>query len=332
MKNDSMQIHTLTVRFLTPAFLGDAEQKGAWRTPPFKAQLRQWWRLAQAADGRGCSQIRAEEAKLFGNAWPDQQASRSEVRLRLDSWRRGNKQNCASHSKLSIMAGGNSINAAVYLGYGPVKTATALKEPPAIDAGEQAALRIAAPQRYSAQLDQVIALMHRFGTVGGRSRNGWGAYALDGAAKAEIRNYLIDWEEALQEDWVRGIGKDQQGPLIWRTQQGFERWEEAMQALAQVRADVNRLGRSDEERCLLSYPVTRKFQRGWRDQDRLPNSLRFKVIEQDGKLYGDIVHLPCRPSDELWRRASQPGELLRHAWGNVHQHLDKRPDLQRLGA
>jgi CRISPR-associated protein Cmr1 len=26
-----------TVRFNTPAFLGDAEQTGAWRTPPFKS-------------------------------------------------------------------------------------------------------------------------------------------------------------------------------------------------------------------------------------------------------------------------------------------------------
>ncbi|MGN2392624.1 hypothetical protein [Pelomicrobium sp. G1] len=25
-----------TVRFLTPAFLGDAKQNGRWRTPPFK--------------------------------------------------------------------------------------------------------------------------------------------------------------------------------------------------------------------------------------------------------------------------------------------------------
>lgn len=28
------------VRFLTPAFLGDAEQTGQWRTPPFKERLR----------------------------------------------------------------------------------------------------------------------------------------------------------------------------------------------------------------------------------------------------------------------------------------------------
>lgn len=39
-----------TVRFNTPAFLGNAEQAGQWRTPPFKALLRQWWRVAYAAE------------------------------------------------------------------------------------------------------------------------------------------------------------------------------------------------------------------------------------------------------------------------------------------
>jgi hypothetical protein len=29
-----------TVRFTTPAFLGNAEQAGQWRTPPFKAMIR----------------------------------------------------------------------------------------------------------------------------------------------------------------------------------------------------------------------------------------------------------------------------------------------------
>ena len=34
-----MQKMKYRVRFLTPAFLGNAEQSGQWRTPPFKAQL-----------------------------------------------------------------------------------------------------------------------------------------------------------------------------------------------------------------------------------------------------------------------------------------------------
>lgn len=37
-----------TVRFTTPAFLGNAEQQAQWRTPPFKALIRQWWRIVKA--------------------------------------------------------------------------------------------------------------------------------------------------------------------------------------------------------------------------------------------------------------------------------------------
>jgi len=41
------------IRFTTPAFLGNANQVGQWRTPPFKALLRQWWRIVYAADHPG---------------------------------------------------------------------------------------------------------------------------------------------------------------------------------------------------------------------------------------------------------------------------------------
>ena len=36
------------VTFNTPAFLGNADQQAQWRTPPFKALLRQWWRVVHA--------------------------------------------------------------------------------------------------------------------------------------------------------------------------------------------------------------------------------------------------------------------------------------------
>ena len=61
-----------TVSFVTPAFLGDAEQNGAWRTPPFKALLRQWWRVAAAKDhDYNYAKLREAEGRLFGNAWLD---------------------------------------------------------------------------------------------------------------------------------------------------------------------------------------------------------------------------------------------------------------------
>ncbi len=76
-----------TVRFLTPAFLGDAEQHGRWRTPPFKALLRQWWRVVYAADHNfnvNIREMRHEEGLLFGNAWLDNEFRKSLVRMRLD--------------------------------------------------------------------------------------------------------------------------------------------------------------------------------------------------------------------------------------------------------
>lgn len=47
-----MRMTTLTyqVSFNTPAFLGNAEQQAQWRTPPFKALLRQWWRVVKAPE------------------------------------------------------------------------------------------------------------------------------------------------------------------------------------------------------------------------------------------------------------------------------------------
>jgi CRISPR-associated protein Cmr1 len=69
------QAYQLTL--IAPAFLGDANQSGTWRTPPIEALLREWWRVA-AALGHGFEHrsLREEEDRPFGNAWLDGQAAR----------------------------------------------------------------------------------------------------------------------------------------------------------------------------------------------------------------------------------------------------------------
>ena len=73
--------------FLTPAFLGNAEQSGQWRTPPFKALIRQWWRMVFAAGeqagGELVREMREAERALFGSA-ADGESQKSLLRLRLD--------------------------------------------------------------------------------------------------------------------------------------------------------------------------------------------------------------------------------------------------------
>jgi len=88
-----MQRLEYRVKFITPAFLGNAEQNGQWRTPPFKALLRQWWRVAYAAEHGfdvTLEEMRRAEGCLFGVAADVRGGSRrSEVRIRLDRWSEG---------------------------------------------------------------------------------------------------------------------------------------------------------------------------------------------------------------------------------------------------
>ncbi len=50
------------IEFLTPAFLGNAEQSGQWRAPPFKALLRQWWRVVWAQRHRFKEKTRCDRS------------------------------------------------------------------------------------------------------------------------------------------------------------------------------------------------------------------------------------------------------------------------------
>ena len=89
--------HRYRLTFLTPAFPGNAEQTGPWRTPPFNALLWQWWRVVYASEqghSANVAAMSAAEASLFGAAADGAgQSNRSRVRLRLGSWDKGRLTN-----------------------------------------------------------------------------------------------------------------------------------------------------------------------------------------------------------------------------------------------
>lgn len=197
-----MQTRLYTVRFHTPAFLGDAQLSGRWRTPPFKAQLRQWWRVACAAQQQyrvNLGELRDIEGHLFGHAWLENDrdekgekvaARRSEVRVRLSQWSEGKEafwsatDNSVAHPNVHDRDGRpKPVGAQLYMGFGPLvfDKGTTLKANAAIQAKEQAELAIAYPDEDAPWLDHALHLMDLLGTVGGRSRNGWGSYSLSSA-------------------------------------------------------------------------------------------------------------------------------------------------------
>jgi len=229
------------------------------------------------------------------------------------------------------------VGALLYLGYGPLVFAqgqTSLKANAAIQAGEEAALSLAFPAgTEAARLDTALWLLHHYGTLGGRSRNGWGSFSLtpadDGtpALAGPLDDSLIaDWQGALKLDWPHAIGSDAVGPLIWQTEP-LPDWKAVMRRLAEIKIglrtqfkfpDVRPPHPQPLPRHWLSYPITKHSTTAWGRDARLPNSLRFKVrADPDGKLRGVIVHVPCLPPPQFKpdRKAIVP------VWQQVHTFL-----------
>lgn len=358
-----MQILEYEVRFLTPAFLGNAEQSGQWRTPPFKALLRQWWRVVYASDHEfrvDLGKMRWEEGKLFGNAWLSHlergrqvtDYSRSLLRIRLDQWDEG-RGTKTKWGKLELDPGSKvrhpevkqPIGPLLYLGYGPLlsekptrvpgqarlASATVLKSNAAVQEGESARLSLSLPNEHASRVKSALWLMDRYGTLGGRSRNGWGSFSLTplGDAPAldvSTRNFVQPWKDALKSDWPHALGEDEKGLLIWKTGP-FHDWRALMRGLAIVKLGLRtqfvfttqRNASFPESRHWLSYPVTNHNVASW-NRYRLPNSLRFKVRKTaDEKLEAVIFHVPCFPPRDF----SPDRNAILKTWERVHRFLDE---------
>lgn len=335
-----METREYKVHFLTPAFLGNADQSGQWRTPPFKALLRQWWRVAWAEANDFSldhSPMFEQEGSLFGAA-SDGNGNRSRVRLRLGKWKNGSLDKWERDLKVNHPEVRTPIGSQLYLGYGPLGydkhiRSTTLKINAAIQAGDTSEIRLAFPASDASLLDRALWLMHRFGSIGGRSRNGWGSFELDGISNSDASPPQRDWHASLDRDWPHAIGCDKHGPLVWQTG-AFANWHELMRELAQIKIGLRthfpfHSGRgtpNPEERHWLSYPVTNHDVRDWRNK-RLPNSLRFKVRrDTEGNLRGSIFHVPCLPPDQF-----RPDvRTIESLWASVHTHLDQVVALERL--
>ena len=345
----SMQTLTYQVSFATPAFLGNAEQQAQWRTPPFKALLRQWWRVAYAANQKfnvNVASMRREEGLLFGHAWlaDDQDlrgqkvaARRSLVRIRLDSWEPGKLKAWPGDTVVPHPEVPNAVGSQLYLGYGPLEykkgTGTALKANAAIQAGETATFLIATPDEPAPLIEQALALMNRYGAVGGRSRNGWGSFALlplgDRQAVAGVTP-LRSWRDALTLDWPHTLGLDESGPLIWQTAPATD-WKALMKQLAIIKIGLRTQFKFPDEkpphsqpldRHWLSYPITKHTTSAWKGGFRLPNSLRFKIRptkEDPKRLIGVVFHVPCLPPTEF----APNRNAIARTWQLVHALLDE---------
>lgn len=327
-----------------PAFLGDAEQKGVWRTPPIKAMVREWWRVAAAPAEEFCHQrLRPIEGKLFGNAWLDNDFSKSRVRMALEHWQFGKMTQYEPLQKVDhpeAEKANNKVEPLNYLGYGPIDRGQ-FKNGAALQANETNTLSLACPDGDAGKIEQALQLIDWFGAFGGRSRNGWGSLGLSGQCALTRRHpsltgVLRPLADCLKLDWPHAIGRDDQGPLIWESSASFNDWQAAMRFLAQTKIGFRtNLGFTTgngssriEGRHIVAYPVTNHDVRAWGGQARLANQLRFKLYRDASRqLRTRIYHTPHACPLPV------PSALQQIAvWQTVHRWLDEQSTLTRLGA
>jgi CRISPR-associated protein Cmr1 len=366
-----MQKLELTVRFNTPAFLGNAEQNGQWRTPPFKALLRQWWRVFRAADLRYDNEVlREKEGELFGNTWlsPVDGHSRfckSRVTLSLDTSEVGTLNSQAwpggpMEEVVTTRDGKSRVRADLYLGYGPVlppsrrENRSNITIRTAIDwKNHSIRLRLRVPNENADEIRNVVKLMNWFGTVGSRSRNGWGSLTFESQALGldpsvlpksddpSLKRIHRQWDLCLDSDWAHAIGSRNNKPLIWKTQP-FSDWRKAMGCLANVRILARRVAKefrgpgSFGGIHLLGYPAGGQWElRTLGREARLATQLRFKVARAGSDYVGIVTHMPHRFPENLrvnldgsQKRWLQQNEIS--VWEAIHNRLDDSNRLQPL--
>jgi len=326
----SMQTLTYQVSFSTPAFLGNAEQQAQWRTPPFKAMLRQWWRVVKAPDvGYDHKELLRLENDLFGSAGNGDEGGRSKVQLRLSSWDAGQLTQLprmATHPHPEVKRDGQlvPVGTAVYLGFGPVTTQGNRH---AIEPGIAAiTLKLRCPVSEEAVLKKAMQLAAWFGTLGSRARNGWGSLHIEGegllgleglcdsklAEQVRPRPVADALNDRLAGQWPHALGLcSDTRPAVWRVVAGrdeaqgkylgFAHWREVMERLAALKIGFRTHFKFDsgaphnrvEKRHILAYPVTNHGLAGLPNA-RLANQLRLKVVkDKQGQHFGLITHLPC---------------------------------------
>jgi CRISPR-associated protein Cmr1 len=330
-----------TLQFTTPAFLGNAEQSAQWRTPPIKALLRQWWRVAYAAEhgfNVKVADMRREEGLLFGHAWLEDDtferdgrqvrtaARKSQVRIRLDTLSSGDTSAWKMGGQAGVAPLATDLSTS-YAWFGLVNRGAGQPDKTAIKADNREGmrlLRIACPEQHEARIVQVIRLIHAFGQIGSRSRGGWGSFAVPGVQEPTVQELIRlarPIAQCLEHDWAMSFARDSRGLCVWRGRTSYPTWDRAMRALAAERRTV---------RTALKDAVSDlRPALGFAGSGRMPSPLRWKVLpNRQGQLTIRVFAIPHKlPKDS--GKSMNPTDLM-EAWTKTCEKLDASQLLTRV--
>lgn len=329
----------IIVEFLTPTFLGGADQQGELRGPPFKNLMRQWWRVVNGNLSE--NELRCREGMLFGTVLGDGDSTASKVRISIVPSQELKLTDAPfqfGKTKHPEVKGGMAIENSLYLGYGPIRFAKPQPVPKRyIAPNSKATLSIVYPQLKQKEIFTALQYMDAFGAIGSRCRNGFGSISLtaEGLNRLEPATLTaVQFQTVISnnKEYPNAFGRDSKGLLAWDSSQ-FTLWSQAMQLLAgtylTARTAISIAGNGLRARHALGYPVTNHSVREWDGNlGRMPSQLRLMVKRnQQNQLVARILHLPHKlPKQWPSHLPPQPD-----VWRQVHGFLDGQKEFHRIG-
>lgn len=337
----NMEKLDVSVEFLTPTFLGGADQNAELRSAPFKNLIRQWWRVVNG--NLDVSELRKQEGELFGTVLGDNDATASKVRMFVtfvdEELKAVSNQFNFGRTPHPEVRGGMAVENSLYLGYGPVTFKQGVMHFKSyIIPGSKAMLSISFPRQFREQIISIMQLMDAFGTIGSRCRNGYGSLALsaDGVARLNPATLQTRMLAELvgndQKEYPNRFGSDNHGLFLWESNVQPQ-WTNAMTLLAgtylRTRTNIPIAGEGAQRRHALGYPVTHHSVGAWGGGNgRMPSQLRLMVKRNlNNELVARILHLPHK----LPKQWPNTLPTQQHVWQQVHQFLDGENQFHRIG-
>ncbi len=321
--------------FVTPAFLGGAEQRAELRAPAFKSLLRYWWRIAVAKEsGYNVEIIRSKEAQIFGSVFNQTLSSKVTVsvteveQLKIET---KSPQNWSRKIDPSDRRSGDVVS---YLGYGayvgPGKFADGRSAFTPREGGTRAVVqgtaRIEIRDRglnseQLGELNRAMVLLANFGSVGNKSRNGFGSFYLadktcaefyrdkGSAIKLASRSYLetVNWPSSIALD-------ENNQPCIWATESDSN-WLGIMQEYAKIKKNLYQFAKNRDRQ---------PNGKAGRDMlgthlPRFPSQLHFVVhpTNPDFSRYrGTLIHIPVSKNEKISQNEVS-------FWSDIYARLDR---------
>jgi CRISPR-associated protein Cmr1 len=334
------------VEVLTPMFLGGADGNAELRSPPLKNALRYWWRMTRGQ--LSPDQLLENEQALFGGVHENKSRKMKAGRSLVDIAVFGDVQTEQKHTSPSIgkeinpEAGGKKVSMAAYLGMGPVHFQGYYEKQP-ISAGQTFQLSITWPRKNQEEILDALSFFAHFGSLGSRSRNGWGSVRLVPADKDGTKIKLTSLPELYEKygkdiDTIFATKKQYPFYLGWRKKQGknfpllwqiavTDRWEDAMKEAAKNYMDIRQTlpfprekPMGIQKRHILGYPVTGHPVAQWdRNNGRMPSQLRIIIRKNhEGKFQSWFFHLPHRMAQRWDMNLGKEMDI----WQDIHNQLD----------